>query len=869
MRQYHSLKQQKPDHLLLFRLGDFYELFYEDAVVASRDLEITLTSRNKEKGEAIPMCGVPAHSVDGYINKLIIKGHRLAIADQVEEAQQGKQLVRREITRIITPGTTSDPKLLEAGQNNYLAAVAAKGDRAGLAYVDISTGEFRMTEIEASGVDAALAEIGAKEVLQASAGPLFAEDSSGSQSGANYMRTEIESWVFDVDYSQRTLSSHFKLHSLDGLGAAGHPAAVAAAGAILHYLRDTQRAALQHIEPPNYYTQHNWMVLDTVTVRHLELVEPLFGGEAASTLLRIIDKTQTPMGKRLLRHWLLRPSISREEIESRLDGVQELTRQTIRAAEIRQQLAKILDIERLLAKVTLGSANPRDLVGLGSSFKSLPVLRTLISELLSSRMLHLHEHFDELADLCDTILLTLADEPPFKLSEGGVIREGIDAELDELRGIRQNSRAYIAQIETRERERTGIHSLKVRFNNVFGFYIEVSKANLAAVPADYDRKQTLVNAERFITPELKEYETKVLQAEEKILEREKARFEEVRAAVAAEAQRIRSSAATVAELDVLRGMAQIATECDYVRPVFNSGGVIQIAAGRHPVVERLADTYNSERFIPNDVYLNDSDHLLAVITGPNMGGKSTYLRQTALIAILAQMGSFVPASSATLPVIDRIFTRIGASDNLAMGRSTFMVEMTETAEILNTATAKSLILLDEIGRGTATFDGLAIAWAVVEHIHSRTRAKTLFATHYHELTELAELLTGVANLHVSVKESGDQIAFLRKVEPGKADRSYGIEVARLAGLPLDVVQRARAVLARHEEKEYSVSEELASELPPSPVQTSIFPDPTEHGIAEELQALDLNALRPIEALTLLEKWAERLRREMGPNAANE
>ena len=869
MRQYHSLKQQKPDHLLLFRLGDFYELFYEDAVVASRDLEITLTSRNKEKGEAIPMCGVPAHSVDGYINKLIIKGHRLAIADQVEEAQQGKQLVRREITRIITPGTTSDPKLLEAGQNNYLAAVAAKGDRAGLAYVDISTGEFRMTEIEASGVDAALAEIGAKEVLQASAGPLFAEDSSGSQSGANYMRTEIESWVFDVDYSQRTLSSHFKLHSLDGLGAAGHPAAVAAAGAILHYLRDTQRAALQHIEPPNYYTQHNWMVLDTVTVRHLELVEPLFGGEAASTLLRIIDKTQTPMGKRLLRHWLLRPSISREEIESRLDGVQELTRQTIRAAEIRQQLAKILDIERLLAKVTLGSANPRDLVGLGSSFKSLPVLRTLISELLSSRMLHLHEHFDELADLCDTILLTLADEPPFKLSEGGVIREGIDAELDELRGIRQNSRAYIAQIETRERERTGIHSLKVRFNNVFGFYIEVSKANLAAVPADYDRKQTLVNAERFITPELKEYETKVLQAEEKILEREKARFEEVRAAVAAEAQRIRSSAATVAELDVLRGMAQIATECDYVRPVFNSGGVIQIAAGRHPVVERLADTYNSERFIPNDVYLNDSDHLLAVITGPNMGGKSTYLRQTALIAILAQMGSFVPASSTTLPVIDRIFTRIGASDNLAMGRSTFMVEMTETAEILNTATAKSLILLDEIGRGTATFDGLAIAWAVVEHIHSRTRAKTLFATHYHELTELAELLTGVANLHVSVKESGDQIAFLRKVEPGKADRSYGIEVARLAGLPLDVVQRARAVLARHEEKEYSVSEELASELPPSPVQTSIFPDPTEHGIAEELQALDLNALRPIEALTLLEKWAERLRREMGPNAANE
>ena len=869
MRQYHSIKQQKPDHLLLFRLGDFYELFYDDAVVASRDLEITLTSRNKEKGEPIPMCGVPFHSVDGYINKLISKGHRLAIADQVEDAQQGKKLVRREITRIVTPGTASDPKLLDVGRNNYLAAVATRGDQSGLACVDISTGEFRMTEVNASEVDAALSEIGAKEVLEASAGPLFAEDSNGPQPGVNYMRTEIESWVFDLDYSQRTLSSHFKLHSLDGLGGAGHPAAVSAAGAILHYLRDTQRAALQHLEPPVYYTQNNWMVLDTVTVRHLELVEPLFGGEASSTLLRVIDKTQTPMGKRRLRQWLLRPSVSEDEIESRLDGVEELTKKTIRGAEIQRELAKILDIERLLAKVTLGSANPRDLVALGTSFKSLPVLGELIGELQSSRMVRLHERLDELADVRDTILLTLADEPPVSLSDGGVIREGVDPELDELRGIRQNSRAYIAQIETRERQRTGVQSLKVRFNNVFGFYIEVSKANLAAVPSDYERKQTLVNAERYITPELKEYESKVLQAEEKILEREKARFEEVRAAVAGEAQRIRSSAATVAELDVLRGLAQVAAECGYVRPVFNSAGVVQIAAGRHPVVERLAETCNVERFIPNDVYLNDSGHLLAVITGPNMGGKSTYLRQTALIAILAQMGSFVPATSATLPIIDRIFTRIGASDNLAMGRSTFMVEMTETAEILNTATAKSLILLDEIGRGTATFDGLAIAWAVVEHIHTKTRAKTLFATHYHELTELAELLTGVANLHVSVKESGDQVIFLRKVEPGKADRSYGIEVARLAGLPLEVVQRARAVLARHEEKEHSVSEELSSEASPSPVQASIFPDPTEHGIAEELQGLDLNALRPIEALTLLEKWAQRLNTDKGPEAGEE
>ena len=860
MRQYHALKQEKPDHLLLFRLGDFFELFFDDAVTAARDLDITLTSRNKEKGRPIPMCGVPAHSIDGYLSKLIVKGHKVAIADQVEDAKKTKTLVRRAITRVITPGTATDTGMLDAGRNNYLGAVAPKGDRTGLAYVDVSTGEFRMTELPEAEVEAALDQIGAREVLEPSAGPLFAEPAAhnGARAGQR-LRTELESWIFHFDYAERTLCSHFKLHSLDGLGAKDHPAAVAAAGAVLHYLRDTQRAALEHLDAPHFYVQHDWMALDAITVRHLELIEPLFAAEGGASLISVIDRTRTPMGKRLLRQWLLRPAVSIEEIDSRLDGVGELAAGPIARGEMETELAKILDIERLLAKVTLCTANPRDLVGLGTSLARLPHIRGRMEALESSRMRELHQRLDELTDVSGRILSTLADEPPIHLADGGVIRGGIDAELDELREIRKNSRGYIAQMESRERERTGVSSLKVRFNNVFGFYIEVSKANLHLVPDDYDRKQTLVNAERYITPELKEYEQKVLEAEERILEREKARFEELRAAVTAEARRVRAAAVALAELDVLRGLAEVAAESAYVRPSFNTRAEIQIEAGRHPVVERLAEQQSAERFIANDVYLNNSDHLLAIITGPNMGGKSTYLRQTALMAILAQMGSFVPAARASLPVIDRIFTRIGAADNLAMGRSTFMVEMTETAEILNTATADSLILLDEVGRGTATFDGLAIAWAVVEHIHARCRAKTLFATHYQELTELAELLSGVTNLHVSVKEAGDRVIFLRKVEAGRADRSYGIEVARLAGLPIEVIERARKVLARHEQSEQSLSEELSPGAHPSPTQTVFFQDPAEHELADELRETDLDSLRPIEALGLLERWKQRLR----------
>ena len=857
MRQYHAIKSEVPNTLLMFRLGDFYELFFEDAVVASRDLRITLTSRNREKGQPIPMCGVPAHAADAYIAKLIAKGHRVAICDQVEAPQKGKKLVRREVTRIVTPGTASDSSLLSASENNYLASVAERGAVAGLAYVDISTGEFRMTEMETSEVEAVLENLGAKEVLVPSEAPLFAGAPGAKFRDGRYLLTELEPWIFESSYAGRTLREHFKLRVLDGLGVADRPAAVAAAGAILHYLRDTQRAALEHLDRPGYFRRQDWMALDPVTVRNLELVEPLFGGSRQATLLRVIDRTATAMGARLLRQWLLRPSIDREEIEGRRNGVGDLFADVVSRTETGRELAQVGDMERLLARVTLGSATPRDIASLGSSFAVLPVLRSLLGGLGSERMRDLHQRMDELADLRERIQASLGDEPPLKIAEGNVIREGVSADLDELRDIRRNSRGYIAQMEMREREASGIASLKVRFNNVFGFYIEVSKANMARVPSHYDRKQTLVNAERFTTPELKEYESKILDAEERILEIEKRLFEELRSYLAQNSQRIRAAAAAVAELDVLRGLSQVAAERDYVRPEFSSGGELQIAAGRHPVIEDLAENDAAERFIPNDVYLDDNDHLLALITGPNMGGKSTYLRQTALTAILAQMGSYVPARGARLPIIDRIFTRIGASDNLASGRSTFMVEMTETAQILNTATESSLILLDEIGRGTSTFDGLAIAWAVVEYILTRKHAKTLFATHYHELTELADLLKGVVNLHVSVKEVGDSIVFLRRVEPGKADRSYGIEVARLAGLPMEVIERAYSVLERHEEKEQSVSEELSGEPDDSPVQVS-FLTPAEQAVAEELRQVNPEELRPIDALALIQQWKDRL-----------
>ncbi len=855
MRQYNSVKQQVPNALLMFRLGDFYELFYEDAVVAARELEITLTSRNKEKGVNIPMCGVPYHSAESYIARLIQKGHRVAICDQMEDPRLAKKLVKREITRIVTPGTATDAHLLRSHENNYLAAVALNGARAGLAHVDISTGEFRVTELDAAESSTAIEQLGAREVLVPADAPLIVPDDQSRR----LLRTEVESWTFSFDYADRTLRDYYRLLSLDGCGLADRRAAVSAAGAILHYLQETQRAALDHLDRPSYYDRAEGMVLDTVSVRNLELVEPIFPGEGA-TLLSVIDHTKTGMGGRLLRRRLLAPSLDRPEIEARLDAVGDLLSNTIARAQLRNELADVLDIERLLAKVTIGSAGPRELLALGKSLEKIPALKKTINERRAAKLCQLQQQLDELPEVRDRILNAIADAPPLNIADGGTIRPGYHADLDELRDLRQNGRQYIAQIESRERTRTGIQSLKVRFNNIFGYYIEISKPNLPLAPADYERKQTLVNAERFTTPELKDYERKVLDAEEKILALEKELFTEVRRFTADHAQRIRATAAAIAELDVTAALAEVAAANRYARPAFSSDGSMRIAAGRHAVIEKLADETGGEsgRFIPNDLYLNSDTDLIAIITGPNMGGKSTYLRQAALIAILAQMGSYVPAGSAVLPLIDRIFTRIGASDNLARGRSTFMVEMTETAVILNTATSRSLIVLDEIGRGTATYDGLALAWAVIEYIHQRTRAKTLFATHYHELTDLAEQLDGVRNLRVSVKEAGDRIIFLRKVEPGKADRSYGIEVARLAGLPVAVIERALEVLKFHERTEHEVTEELAPR-PQQPVQIRLF-EPVGHGIAERIRNLKIDELRPIEALQLLHELQQELKR---------
>ena len=888
MRQYSAIKKEHPNALLFFRLGDFYELFFEDAVVAARELQITLTSRNKEKGIAIPMCGVPYHSAENYIAKLIRRGFKVAICEQMEDPKVAKKLVKREVTRVLTPGTAADAQL-GSEENNFLACVARAGNAAGFAALDLSTGEFRATEFVGDDAERRIREellvLRPREVLFASSLPLFEQSRPlaaqaaavprmASFENASWAETPLEDWVFAPDYAIPQVENHFGVLSLEGFGLANRAAAAVAAGAILHYVRTTQRGSLDHVDRIGFYERQNCLVLDAVTVRNLELIEPLFSGSGDNaTLFRCLDSTVTPMGKRLLRAWMLRPSIDLDEINRRLQAVEAMVSGLVTREELRRSMEGILDLERLLSRVTLETANPRDLLALAVSLAKLPKVREAIAHIAAGgsearaasntrpeRLQQLHEQCDELADLRDRIVSSLEDEPPLSLADGGVIRAGIDASLDELRDLSHNSKQYIAQIEQRERQRTGIGSLKVKFNSVFGYYLEISKSNLHLAPADYERKQTLVNAERFTTPELKEYEAKVLDAQEKMVEIERRLFAELRSAIAAEARRIRQTALAVAEIDLLASFAFVAANRNYCRPKLEpDSSDIEIVDGRHPVIEQLEISGVADRFVPNDIYLNGTTHSILLITGPNMGGKSTYLRQVALVALMAQMGSFVPARSARLGLVDRIFTRIGAADNLARGRSTFMVEMTETAAILNTATSRSLILLDEVGRGTATYDGLAIAWAAVEYIHINTRAKTLFATHYHELTQLADRLSGVKNYHVSVKESGGGIVFLRRVEEGAADKSYGIEVAKLAGLPNDVVNRAREVLAEHENAERSAVKHLAHDEPldAGPMQLTIF-TPLSQKIVDRLKETDLDRLSPLEALNLLHELKKQM-----------
>ncbi len=880
MRQYHAIKKQHPQTLVLFRLGDFYELFYEDAIVASRELQITLTSRNRERGQRVPMCGVPYHAAETYIARLIRAGYKVAICEQMEEAGKGKKLVRRDVVRVITPGTATEAHVLEPRENNFLAALArhSAGHTVGLACVDVSTGEFRSTEFSGPDAPAKLRDelevLRPREILLPRPETLFAAVVPAELNGAGGIETRLDEWVFREDYAERILSEQFGVVTLEGFGLAGHPFALTAAGALVHYLRETSargasipegsvghgQGGLQHLDRIRFYEQQDALVLDNVSVRNLELIAPLFAdpvaprGESSPTLLSTLDETSTGMGARLLRSWMLRPSVNREEIAARLDAVAELKAHTVAREEIRKELAGVFDLERLTSRVTLGTAAPRDLHALRQSLAHIPLLRGFLSSSTSARLVELHAALDPdstgLAAIRERIEQAIADEPPALLSDPGTIRRGYHAELDELRTLSQKSKQIIAAMEDRERKRTGIASLKIRYNQVFGYYIEISKPNLHLAPADYERKQTLVNAERFTAPELKEYERKVLDADERILEIEKKLFTELRAWIAEQAAALRRAAGAVAQLDVLVNFARIAAARNYARPEFSGGAEMLIVAGRHPVIEKLLED-RGERFIPNDLFLNDSSHLILLITGPNMGGKSTYLRQAALIALMAQMGSFVPAAQARLPIIDRIFTRIGALDNLARGRSTFLVEMTEVATILNTATTNSLVLLDEVGRGTATFDGLSIAWAVVEHMAAHTRARALFATHYHELTELEELLPEVKNVHVSVKESGSEIVFLKRVEPGSADKSYGIEVARLAGLPRSVIARAREVLLRHEVSEHQLSEELSPGGAP-PHQDAIFAA-IDREILEQLRAADLDNMKPLDALNLLAK----------------
>ena len=884
LRQYHAIKKQHPHALLLFRLGDFYELFFDDAIVASKLLQITLTARNREKGQPIPMCGVPYHAAEGYIARLIRDGRRVAICDQMEEAGPGKKLVRREVVRVITPGTATGPGLLDPKENNFLAAVSrdSAGSVIGLAYVDLSTGDFRATEFSGPSANVRLLdEIGIlrpREILLPRPASLFPSASAPALEGVTALEVRLEEWIFQADFATRLLEEQFHVTSLDGFGLSSHSQAVSAAGAVVHYLRETSVMAfardgsngdanggsavtarvaggLEHLDGVHYYEQQDALLLDQVTVRNLELVEPVSGDDTSATLLSTVDQTATGMGARLLRNWILRPEISLDEIEARLTAVAQWKARPVERGEIYRALERVLDLERLTSRITLGVATPRDLLALRKSLEQLPILRGFLtpdSQAASARIAAIDAEIDELTDVHELIERAIADDPPAQATEAGMIRRSYHAELDELRDLSRTSKQVIAAMEERERKRTGIASLKIRFNQVFGYYIEISKANLHLAPADYDRKQTLVNAERFTSIELKEYEQKVLAADERILEIERRLYAELRERVAREATRLRRTAAAVAQLDVLVNFARLAATENYTRPAFSeqhSGerGELLIVGGRHPVIERLLSA-RGQRFVPNDLYLDDRSQSLLLITGPNMGGKSTYLRQAALVAIMAQTGCFVPATEAKLPLIDRIFTRIGASDNLARGRSTFLVEMSEVGAILNTATSASLVLLDEVGRGTATFDGLSIAWAVVEALEAGARPRTLFATHYHELTELERLVPGVRNVHVSVREAGNEIIFLRRVEAGSADKSYGIEVARLAGLPAGVIERAREVLRRHETSEHKVSEELTPGAA-APEQTMF--SPLDQSVLDALRSADLNQLTPIEALNLL------------------
>ena len=872
MQQYMNTKKDYPDCILFYRLGDFYEMFFEDALTASKELEITLTGKNCGMEERAPMCGVPYHAVDGYLNRLVSKGYKVAICEQVEDPKTAKGIVKREVVRIVTPGTNLDMQALDETKNNYIMCIVYTGEHYGLSVADVSTGEYMVTELESSAklMDEIYkfvpSEIICNESLYVSGIPF--EDLKNRLGIVIYA---LDSWYFDDTICKQTLQDHFKVHSLDGLGLSDYDGGFLASGALLKYLEETQKNSLTHLSKLTKYTTGNFMVLDNSTRRNLELVETLREKQKRGSLLWVLDKTKTSMGARMLRKYIEQPLIDKEMVLKRLDAVEELLKQAISREEIREYLGPVYDLERIGGKITYQTANPRDLIAFQTSLSMLPPIKCILGDMTSELLREVYDEMDTMEELCQLIGRAIVEEPPIAMKDGGILKEGYNEEVDRLRKAKSEGKNWLADLEAREREKTGIKNLRIRYNKVFGYYLEVTNSFKELVPDYYVRKQTLANAERYIIPELKELEDTILGAEDKLCALEYELYAEIRNQIASEIVRVQATAKAIAKLDVLASLAIVAEKNHYTRPKINDKGIIDIKDGRHPVVEKMIP---NDLFIANDTYLDDKKNRISIITGPNMAGKSTYMRQTALIVLMAQIGSFVPASSANIGMVDRIFTRVGASDDLASGQSTFMVEMNEVANILRNATSKSLLILDEIGRGTSTFDGLSIAWAVVEHISDSKLlgAKTLFATHYHELTELEGKIDNVNNYCIAVKEKGDDIVFLRKIVKGGADKSYGIQVAKLAGVPDSVIQRAKEIVEElvdtditgrikdiavqgHDSKKKHTK--MLDEV--DMTQMSLFDTVKDDDVLEELRSLDVSNMTPMDAMNKLYQLQNKLK----------
>ena len=872
MKQYMQTKEEYKDCILFYRLGDFYEMFFDDALTASKELEITLTGKNCGLEERAPMCGIPYHAVDSYLNRLVSKGYKVAICEQVEDPKTAKGIVKREVIRVVTPGTNLDTQGLDETKNNYIMCIVYMADRYGLSVADVTTGEYLVTELDSqTKLMDELYKFMPSEIVCNEAFYMSGLDLDDLKNRLHMAIYSLEAWYFDDALCRETLQEHFKVASLEGIGLSDYECGMIASGALLKYLEETQKNSLSHMSRLTRYATGNYMVLDSATRRNLELVETLREKQKRGSLLWVLDKTKTAMGARTLRKYVEQPLIDKKSIVKRLDAVAELKDNAICREEIREYLNPVYDLERLVGKITYQSANPRDLIAFQSSLSMLPSVKCILMDMESDLLKEIYEELDPLEELCDLVGRAIQEEPPLAMKEGGIIKDGYNEEVDRLRKAKSEGKNWLADLETKEREKTGIKNLRIRYNKVFGYYLEVTNSFKDLVPDYYTRKQTLANAERYIIPELKELEDTILGAEDKLCALEYELYCEVRNTIAAELTRIQRTAKAVAKLDVIASLALVAERNNYVRPKINEKGVIDIRDGRHPVVEKMIP---NDMFIANDTYLDDKKQRISIITGPNMAGKSTYMRQAALIVLMAQLGSFVPASSANIGLVDRIFTRVGASDDLASGQSTFMVEMNEVANILRNATSKSLLILDEIGRGTSTFDGLSIAWAVVEYISNSKLlgAKTLFATHYHELTELEGKISNVNNYCIAVKEKGDDIVFLRKIVKGGADKSYGIQVAKLAGVPDPVINRAKEIV------EELVTADITGKVKDIAVQGSetkkktqkkldevdltqfsLFDTVKDDDVLNELKELDISHMTPMDAMNKLYQLQNKLR----------